>query len=212
VPLFNQSGYGSGRYGLADLGPVAPLPISYYTDLLTSQYRLAPKLNAWLATELQPFADVASCTAGMTEAVDLDSAVGIQLDNYAGIHSGALRTVGFQPSDGVSPILDDDTYRILIKATIAANHWNGTISELYPIWATLFPGGKIVIIDNQNMSATILMGGTFSSIIQDLISHGYIVPRPQGVQYTYTFSNLPIFGFSTENTPYIAGFDVGNWS
>jgi hypothetical protein len=62
------------------------------------------------------------------------------------------------------------------------------------------------------MTATIVMTGTLSSIIQDLITNGLIVPRPQAVQYNYVFGGLPFFGFGTTNTEYIAGFDIGKWS
>jgi hypothetical protein len=205
---YGNPGYGGGPYGGG--GAVFPLPVSYYTNLLTSEYKLAPNLNAWLAAKLQPFANVNACLASMNEAFDLDYAVGVQLDVLGQIQ-GVSRTVGFQPSGSVSPVLDDTTYRLLIKATIANNLWQGTESELYPIWQTLFPGGRITIIDNQNMTCTIVLSGTFTSIVQDLISHGYIVPRPEGVLYTYVFSNLPIFGFDEDNS-FIAGLDVGYFS
>jgi hypothetical protein len=146
----------------------------------------------------------------MDTAFDLDSAVGVQLDALGSI-AAAFRTVGFQPSGGVSPVLDDETYRIYIKAKIAANQWDGTITTLYPIWNSLFPAGQLVIADNQNMTATILMTGSFTSILQDLITNGYIVPRPEGVQYSYVFAELPAFGFDLDNA-FIAGFDVGKFS
>ena len=205
---YNYPGYGGGPYGGG--GPVFPLPVSYYTNLLTSEYKLAPNLNAWLTAKLQPFANVNSCLASMNEKFDLDVAVGQQLD-FLGQIQNISRTVGFQPSDSVSPVLDDTTYRLLIKATIAANLWQGTESELYPIWKTLFPGGSITIVDNQNMSCTIVMSGTFTSIIQDLIANGYIVPRPEGVLYNYAFSELPIFGFDEDNA-FIAGLDIGHFA
>lgn len=207
MPLYGQSGYGSGRYGIADTGPIYSLSISYYLNLLTSQYKLAPNLNAWLAKLLSQPDDTTTCLATMTEAFDLDFAQGVQLDVLGQI-IGVGREVDFQPTGSVSPILDDDTYRLLLKATQAQNQWDGTESALYPIWKNLFPGGNIVINDNQNMSATIIMSGVFSSIIQDLIANGYIVPRPQGVLYTYVFSNLPVFGLD-ENNAFIAGLDQG---
>src|SRR5208283_5279914 len=104
--------------------------------LLTSEYRLAPKLNSWLYDLLSPLNDTTSMIAGMTEAYDLDSAEGLQLD-VDGKIAGISRTVAFQPSNGVSPILDDETYRLLIKATIAANQWDGIESSLYSIWKQL---------------------------------------------------------------------------
>ncbi len=113
---------------------------------------------------------------------------------------------------GSSPVLDDETYRLLIKAKIAQNQWDGTIDSLYFIWKSLFPTGGIVIADNQNMTATIYLSGGFSSIVQDLIVNGYIVPRPEGVLYTYVFAELPVFGFGEHNTSYVAAWGVGKWA
>ena len=206
-PYYGAGGYGAGGYGNQ---PIETLPIGYYMNLLTSQYTNSPKLTALLYLLLKKFDDVSQCLVQMDTAFDLDSAVGVQLD-MLGTIAGAARTVGFQPSGGVSPTLDDATYRIYIKAKIAQNQWDGTIDSLYPIWQTLFPGGSIVIEDNQNMTVTITLSGGFSSIVQDLISNGYIIPRPEGVQYTFEFATLPIFGFDGTNPSFIAGFDVGHW-
>ena len=209
MPLFNQSGFGSGRYGLSDAGPVFSLPVSYYLSLFTSQYRLAPNLNAWTMALLGPLDDITTCLGGMTEAFDLDTAVGSQLDTL-GIILGQNRTVGFQPSNGVSPVLDDTTYRTLLRAKIGFNQWSGLIGDLQPIWKSLFPTGTIVIHDNQNMTALIVLTGAFTSILQDLIVNGYIVPRPETVEFTYSFGQLPILGFDSNNA-LIAGFDSGHF-
>lgn len=208
MPLYGQSGYGSGKYGVADGGPIYSLSLYYYLALVTSEYRMATNFLANLTSSIQLFEDVMTCNGLMTEAFDLGSAAGVQLDVLGQI-AGVSRTVNFQPSDSVSPVLDDTTYRILIQATIAANQWKGTQSELYPIWQTLFPGGSIVIQDEQNMSCVIILSGVFTSIVQDLITNGYIVPRPEGVNYSYTFSTLPVFG-TDESNAFIAGVDVGH--
>ena len=210
MPLYSQSGYGSGKYGIADTGPIYSLSLSYYLNLFTSEYRLAPNLNAWMETLLSPLNDTTNMISGMTEAFDLSYAQGVQLDVLGQI-AGVSRTVGFQPTDNVSPILDDEIYAILIQATIFNNQWDGTIDELYPFWATLFPGGSLNVVDNQNMTATIVLTGVFSSIIQDLILHNYIVPRPEGVLYNYIFGDLPIFGYD-QNNAFVAGYDTGHWS
>lgn len=201
------SQYGSGLYGAA---PIEFLELGYYLDLLTSEYRDSPKLNAFLTVLLRKLDDVSQCLAAMDMAWDIDNAVGPQLDQL-GTQIGAARTVGFQPSGGVSPVLDDATYRIYLKAVVAANHWDGTIDSLYSVWQNLFPGGRIIIEDNQNMTATIVLSGSFTSILQDLITNGYIVPRPEGVLYTYTFATLPIFGADLNNS-FIAGADLGHAS
>lgn len=182
--------------------------LQYYLDLYTSEYKLSTNLLAWTQFLLTPLLDAAQCAVTMSEFFDLNMAVGVQLDTLGQI-IGRSRTVGFTPSGGVSPVLDDATYRTLLKATVEINHWDGQADSLYPIWNSIFPGGRITIIDNQNMTATVSVGGSFTSILQDLISNGYIVPRPQAVQYTYTFATLPIFGVD-RNDAFIAGVDLGH--
>ncbi len=190
--------------------PTQLLPVGYYTGLLTSEYAAATNFQAWLTAVLSIANDISTRLANTSQAFDLSYAVGVQLDTLGQI-IGVGRTVSFQPSDGVSPILDDPTYRILLQATIANNNWDGTIGSLYPIWNNLFPGGRITIVDNQNMTANIIVTGSLTSIIQDLINNGLIVPRPQAVQYNYSFGDLPLFGFD-RNDSFIAGWDTGNWS
>lgn len=206
-PGYGVGGYGTGGYGNQ---PIETLPIGYYTGLLTSEWRGSPKLTKLLYMLLKKFDDVSQCLVQMDTALDLDIAVGPQLDMLGQV-VGAARTVGFQPSGGVSPVLDDDTYRILIKARIGWNQWDGTIDSLYALWAQLFPAGQIVILDNQNMTATITLTGAFTSITQDLINNGYIIPRPEGVEYTFLFGTLPYFGFGS-SPGFIAGFDTGHWA
>ncbi len=189
--------------------PIVSLPPTYYRGLLTSEYRASTKFNAWMQAVLLIANDITACLASITDAFDLDNAVGVQLDILGQI-AGSSRMVDFQPSNGISPVLDDGTYRILIKATIANNQWDGRIGSLYPIWQELFPSGSITIIDNQNMSAEVVLTGSFTSILQDLISHGLIVPRPEAVQYTYVFGSLPFLGFDRDDA-FVSGFDAGHF-
>lgn len=210
MPFYGQSGYGSGGYGIGDYGLIYKQPLGYYLNLLTSQYKLSPKLLKFAQLAWQPIDDLTNVLAFITNNYDLDFAIGVQLD-VCGQLIGQSRTVGFQPSNGVSPILDDTTYRLLLYARRAQNSWDGKINSLYPIWKTLFPSGKLIVNDNQNMSVTVIMSGTFTSIIQDLIEQGYIVPRPEGVLYNYVFGTLPIFGTDLDNT-FVAGVDLGHIS
>lgn len=183
--------------------------LPYYLNLLTSEYKGAPNFNAFVGAKLQVYSDIASLFTGMLTAFDIDQTQGVQLD-ILGQFIGASRTLSFQPSGGVSPILDDVTYQTYLKAKIAQNHWDGTIDGMFNAWQTIFPGGRIVIHDNQNMTATVFVSGSFTSILEDLISNGFIVPRPEGVLYNYVFG-LPAFGFDRNDT-YVAGFDDGLWS
>lgn len=189
------------------LGTVLPL---YYPSIVTSQYQASPKLTTSLRVISSLPGDVAACARTMPTAFDINSAVGAQLD-VLGTLIGASRTLPFQPSGGASPILTDADYKTLLLAKIAQNQWNGSLSSLYALWNELFPGGRISLIDNQNMTATIILAGTFSSIVQDMITNGLIVPRPQAVLYNYTFATLPILGFDQNNAT-IAGLDAGHFS
>lgn len=203
--------YGGGFYGglgYGGYGPVYKEPLPYYLNLLTSQYKLSPKLTKWLSSALQPLDDLTTCLTVFGGAFDIDYAVGKQLD-LIGVLIGCNRTVGFEPSNGVSPVLDDYTYKLLLKARIAWNQWNGKIASLYPIWKSLFAYGTIIVHDNQDMTATIILAGTFTSLVKDLITNGYIIPRPESVEYTYSFGTLPLFG-ADENNSFIAGADLGH--
>ena len=210
-PNYGVQGYGGGGYGN---DPIESLQVGYYTDLLTSEYQppSSPKLNAFLYLLLKKFDDVTQCFAQMDVAFNLSYAVGVQLDTLGSI-VGVKRTVGFQPTNGVSPILDDNTFRIYIRYAIAANQWDGTIPDLYALWNEMFlPGSppmQITIIDNQNMTAEVSVTGASSSILTDLVNNGYIVPRPEGVLYNVGFANLPAFGADLNNL-FVAGADLGH--
>lgn len=195
--------------------PVLPPPgttasIQYYLSLITSEYQNSPKFLSWVTELLKSFDDSGACGITFLNDFDLDSAFGVQLDLLGQI-VGISRTVNFQPSGGVSPVLDDDTYRIVLRAKIAKNNWDGKIDSLQALWKVLFPNGNLFVIDGQNMAITIILSGAFTSIIQDLITHDYIVPRPQAVLINYVLATTPIFGFDLSNT-FIDGFDAGHWS
>ena len=187
-------------------------PITYYLGLLGSAYKppAAPNMNAWLAANLQLFQDVIACAQSIPAAFNPATAIGAQLDIIGQI-VGQSRQVGFQPSGSVSPILDDATYRLLIQATIMKNHWDGQIDSLIAIWQSLFPGGTLTVQDNQNMTVDIFVAGALSSILQDLVLRGYVLPRSQGVLYSYTMATLPMFGFGRSDA-YVAGFGVGHFA
>jgi hypothetical protein len=198
--------YGSGLWGAE---PIENLPLGYYLGLLTSQYRNSPKWNAFLTLLLRKLDDVSQCLVQMEQSFDLDNALGPQLDAIGSI-VGASRTVPFQPTGGLNPVLGDADYLVYLKARASQNQWDGTIDGLQAVWQTLFSGGTIIIADHLNMTATIFLTGSFSPIMEQMIVNGLIVPRPQGVRYDYVF-NLPAFGFDLNNS-FIAGFDVGKFA
>jgi len=111
----------------------------------------------------------------------------------------------------ITPVLSDMDFRILLLAKIAQNQWDGSSQALYDLRRLIFPDGRLSIIDNQNMSLTLILAGVFSSLQKDMIRNGLIFPRPEGVLINYTFANLPLFGFDLNNAT-IAGFDLGHFA
>jgi len=210
-----------------------------YLDLITSQYQNSPKFLHWVRTYLEMVEDIRELATSLTyylslnriiedseilnpdvylttkegissfEFVEFDACVGTQLD-ILGVILGQSRKINFDPTDGSSPTLDDDTYRVLLKNKIMYNHWNGNMQTMQEFWATLFPGGKIIVQDNQNMTIDVTLTGDFTSIYIDLITHDYIVPRPQGVLCNYLYGTLPFYGHDRRDA-YISGLDEGNW-
>jgi len=208
--------WGSGGWGAPGstwgIAPLQSLPAAYYLGLFTSEYQLSTNLLAVTSVLLKPLQDMNLVWNLMAStSFDLQWAEGVQLDGIGEI-IGVSREVSFQPSNNVSPILNDATYRLLLQATLYANHWDGTLSSLIAIWNSLFPGGSIAVDDGFNMTATIFISGAFSSIIVDLLNNGYLIPRPQTVMYTIVLNTtLPLFGFG-ENDGYIAGCGVGHFA
>src|SRR5579871_282698 len=108
---YGQGGYGEGFYGGWE-GPGVFPPDEYYYSLITSQYQNSPKFMALVKAMMKYLNDALPFVLAFYKSFDLDLAVGVQLDTI-GTLVGVSRTVQFQPSNGVSPVLDDTTYRIL---------------------------------------------------------------------------------------------------
>ncbi|CAN0620534.1 conserved protein of unknown function [Burkholderia multivorans] len=210
-----------------------------YTKLITSQHRDKPRFMATVAAVVQPLVDQMNLLASMPDKFDLDNAVGDQLDTvglWVGV-SRKIRTpltgvyfsfdidgIGFDqgiwkgpydPDTGLTS-LDDDTYRLVIRAKIGANHWDGTLDQSGEILSSIFGTDTHVFIeDHQDMSMTIGIAGKIPSVVfLALLSGGYIPLKPEGVHVNYTIvttvDGAPMFGFDMENA-YVSGFDAGAW-
>lgn len=212
-----------------------------YLNLITSEHRNKPKFVAALSAVLQPLVDEQQRLAEIPPLYDLDSATGSRLD-AVGKWIGRSRNVpvpiadvyfsfdtegvGFDQGVWLGPFdpttglvsLPDDFYRLILRAKILLNRWDGTIPQAYEIWDTIFQGTgfSMVIIDNQDMSMDFgLVGNTAPPLTIALLLAGYLTPKPSGVRVaayiTPSVPMTPFFGFDVENDV-IAGFDVGSWS
>jgi len=213
--------------------------ISQYTGRITSQHNQKPKYMAMVEVLTGAMVDQQNVLASMPGKFDLDNAVGDQLDSI-GIWVGISRNVPipltnvyfsfdaegigfdqgswkgpFDPDTGLTR-LDDATYRLVIRAKIGANHWDGTLGASKAILDSIFGGGTFVFIeDNQDMSMTIGIAGVIpSAVFLALLRNGLIPIKPEGVRVNIvivtTTDGSPIFGFDISND-LVAGFDTGAW-
>ncbi|KVT68933.1 DUF2612 domain-containing protein [Burkholderia ubonensis] len=210
-----------------------------YTSLITSEHRDKPRFAATVGALVQPLVDQMNLLASMPRKFDLDVAVGDQLD-AVGLWVGVSRRIRtpltgiyfsfdidglgfdqgiwkgpFDPDTGLT-VLDDDTYRLVIRAKIGANHWDGTLEQSAAILNSIFGANTHVFIeDHQDMSMTIGISGKVpSAVFLALLAGGYIPLKPEGVRVNYTIvttvDGAPLFGFDMNNQ-FVAGFDVGVW-
>lgn len=218
-----------------NIGDITP-----FTDLVPSANNDKSKFMATLAALLQPVADNIETMRLMPGLFDLDVAVG-QQEDYTGLWIGASRNLSvplegvyfsfdiagvgfdegvwqgpFDPNNGLL-VLPDENYRLLLKATVAANQWDGTIPSAYEAYAVLFgpEGIQILIFDNQDMTMDLgFVGPLPDAVTLGLLTGGYLNLKPAGVRVNgYWVPTLPgpMFGFDAENDA-IAGFDTGSWA
>ncbi len=210
-----------------------------YVNLLTGEHRDKPKLVAVVEALTAGPVDLINAEYAFTSDFDLDSAVGVQLDQV-GLWIGVGRTLqaplpntyfsfdtlglgwdeGVWYEEGVPDsgvvVLPDEDYRTLLKARIKANRWDGTLPTLIEILQSIFVGSLTYVyaVDNQDMSMTILLAGALPTPIQlALLQGGYLIPKPMGVRvgyYTTSVDGDALFGWDVENS-YIQGWDSGAW-
>lgn len=222
--------------------------MSKYTDLITNYHSQKPLFVDHIDLITRPLSDVAGAMTALITEFDIDEAIGVQLD-ILGKWIGRTRVVS-QPISGIyfsfdtdglgfdqgvwqGPYdpdagftnLSDETYRIILKAKIAINHWNGTNETLPEILETALAGSGLTmqIVDNQDMTISVWVfpETDISSVSLELIAairQGYLTVKAAGVWAgdiqtpsveTPSVGNK-FFGFDIDNN-YIAGFDSGAW-
>lgn len=213
--------------------------MSEYTDRITAEHADKPKFVALVDGITGDISGIRDFDLSLVDAFDLDLAEGTQLD-AVGAWVGISRNVAvpiagvyfsfdvaglgfdqgvwkgpFDPDTGLIT-LPDDTYRILIRAKIGANRWDGSMAGWKAIIDQVFPPETgIFVQDNGNMTMTVVIAGTPpSALFVALLTGGYLPLKPEAIGVAYYFVNSnpgsPAFGFDAEND-LISGFDVGSW-
>ncbi|CCD30221.1 Putative bacteriophage protein [Candidatus Glomeribacter gigasporarum BEG34] len=198
-----------------------------------------PKFRAVIEASVQPFVDLHNALASMPAAFDVDQAIGAQLDQvgtWVGLaravqipltgiyftlddaHLGFDQGVWKQPHDPTEGVtrLDDDTYRLLLKAKIRANHWDGAPDSMADMLNAIFGADTHVFVqDNGDMSITVGIAGQIPhAAFLAILTRGYLALKPEGVRVAYVIvtpeNGAPLFGFDVHNAC-ISGFDTGAW-
>ncbi|WP_134705381.1 DUF2612 domain-containing protein [Rahnella sp. CJA17(1/100)] len=154
--------------------------MSKYTELITNYHRQKPLFVDHIDLITRPFTDAIGSISGLISKFDIDAAEGVQLD-ILGKWIGRSRVVSqpisgvyfsfdtdnlgydqgswqgpYDPDEGFTS-LSDEVYRIVLKAKIAINHWDGTNETLPEILDTALAGSgvRMAIVDNQDMTISI---------------------------------------------------------
>jgi len=207
-------------------------------DLVTSQHRTAPKFMALVRQTTAPFADLQEVLLG-PQALDLDTAVGVQLDvigqwlgvgrelaePVAGVYfSFDTEGLGYDEGSwegvflgaGGITVLDDDTYRLLLRVKALNNRWDGTAEQAYTLSDALFPDAGIImyIQSHGDMTMTIALreDTVRSALARAMVTSGALNFKPSGVGVREIIYTSPQFGFGPTTT-ILAGFGSGSfWS
>lgn len=159
--------------------------IDDYLNIITSEHRQQPKYIAMLTAYLRKLQDAQLVIEAFDLHFDLNEAIGTQLDRLGEI-VGRSRILAFQP-ESRSALLDDDNYRLIIKAKILQNQWAGTIEDMANLFQQVFPDMQLKIIDHQNMSMEIQVTGLRDDLQLQMLNNGYVIPKPEGVSIKITF-------------------------
>lgn len=222
--------------------------MSKYTDLITNYHRGKPLFVDHVNLSTRPLTDTSVALQNLIDAFDIDSAVGVQLD-VIGEWVGRSRIVSqpisgiyfswdtddlgydqgvwqgpYDPDSGYTS-LSDETYRVILKAKIAINNWNGQNDTLPPILETALAGSgmRMQIVDNQDMTISVWVfpETDISNVSLELIAaikQGYLTVKAAGVWagdiHTPSIESpsqgSKFFGFDMDNE-FISGFDTGAW-
>ena len=186
------------------------MSVDNYINLVTSEHRNKPNFIKNLKIPISGLVLTDNVLLSMIEKFDLDEATGVQLD-VIGKWVGIKRSIIIS---GETVTLPDESYKLLIRARIAANRWDGTIPNAYEIWETVFPDSNILIQDNQNMSMDVaIIGGPFDELTVELIKNGYLTLKPEGVSVNYnvipTGDDL-VFAWDVQDELF-DGWEAGYW-
>lgn len=187
--------------------------LGYYLGLVTAWHSDKPRFMNTLASLLMPVIEAQSLIESLTADFDLDTAIGIQLDQvgqwigrdryirepiegvFFSFDDGGGPRTGFDqgiwlgpydPTDKIAA-MDDETYRMVLKLQAIANQWDATVPSIVEAFNRVFPG---VVIDDRGDKAGGLMAmdvlipsPEISSLLLAILEQDFPI-KPSGVRLT----------------------------
>lgn len=216
------------------------MTLTEYLNLLPSASRSQPNFVALLSAALDGLVDAQDTVASMPGEFDIDTAVGAQLD-AVGVRVGVSRRLlvpvtdvyfsldaaGLGLDEGVLlgpfddgtalTLLDDETYRLVLKLKVRANNWNGSLAEAQSMLAAIADDGTHIFMqDRFDMSVYLGVSGIVpSKLFVSLLKQMKDWVRPAAVEIAgvmvTSVSGASVFGLDVDNN-YIRGLDSGAWA
>lgn len=177
-------------------------------DRIYAQYRNKPKAVAWLSIVREMGGDLESAAYAVRKMYDIDSNVGAQLDIigriivlgrdfvsdvplYPGLFAepdgdqcGDDSAAFSESSIGTDSAMQDDLYRIALRAKIYKNNGDATIESILDAMNIIAPGIEYIqVLDTENMAFSIEYTGTVSNLERWALFNTNLVQKPQGVRF-----------------------------
>jgi len=210
-----------------------------YLAHITPYHRGKPAFSDTVAASVTDFADLQAFLHFLFEAFDIDTGIGAQLD-VIGDWVGRSRVIpipikppwftigdglrgigaGYLFQDGISfgstnAVLDDETFRALLFAKIAANNWDGSHEGAKAALEIFFNevfGALVVVHDDGPMSVIIGLAQTIPPTPGlYILARSLITVKAAGVATSYcvtTVDDAPLFGIGVDNDR-VAGIGSG---
>jgi hypothetical protein len=178
-------------------------------DRIYSQYRTKPKAVKWFDIARKMGGSLEAAAIAVRNMYDIDSNVGAQLDIIGRIvvlnrdFIGVVQlfpglfdaTEGDQCGDDVNAVfsesstatdsvMNDEIYRIALRAKIFKNNGDATIESILEAMFVVAPDVDYVqVLDTEEMSFAIEFAGDVTNIQQWALFNINLVQKPQGVQF-----------------------------
>ena len=213
--------------------------VTPFIQNITSEHADKDNFISMVTASVQPFADIKALYEITPSLFMVDTAVGQQLD-VVGQWVGVSRylnleltgvyfalddaSVGFDagvwkgPTDPDSGLvaLPDEYYRLVIKARILNNSWDGSKDGIYALADEVYTplGFSFYVEDYADLSIAVGLVGTTPPppILTALVTSGALDVKGVTIRIRSRAAQQgPVFAFDI-NSPIFQGFDSGIWS